>query len=252
VPKPAALKMLSYNILEGGNGRMSDILRVIRAQAPDAVALLEANSHANAKSLARELGMQFAFGRANSKFHVAWLSRLPIVRSTNYRPPILSKTMLEIEVNWHGAPLHLFATHLAGGSDGRLPLDEVPSILELLRPFAGRPHLLTGDFNALGPDDPVGVAPVRQQPMRDAVHIDPRQAIRSILQAGYTDCYRATHPLTPGYTYPADMPWIRLDYVFASPLLAAGLHDAGVVCGDPAARASDHFPVWAEFRAPVP
>ena len=50
------MKVLSYNIREGGDARLGEIAGVILGQRPDAVALLEATSRANAETLARELG----------------------------------------------------------------------------------------------------------------------------------------------------------------------------------------------------
>src|SRR5262245_47987377 len=155
------LRMLTYNILEGGDGRLSLIADIIRNQQPDVVALQEANSQSNADTLARDLDMQIAFGEANSKFHIAWLSRLPIRHEKNHRLGSLSKTLLEIEVAWDDVPLHLFATHLASRweEDAHPRVKEVAAILDTLRPLVDKPHVLVGDFNSLGPDDPVGAAP---------------------------------------------------------------------------------------------
>lgn len=244
------MKVLSYNIQEGGRGRLRSIAELIRAQRPDVVALLEANSRSGAWVLARHLKMELAYGNANGKFHVAWLSRLPIMHTKNHRLPILAKTLLEIQVQWEGEPLRLFATHLAGGADKVHPAEEAPAVLAALQPFANEPHLLVGDLNALSPCDPIGVSPLSEEIMRSGIDTDPRQAIRLILAAGYVDCFRALHPVEqePGYTFPADSPWLRLDYIFASPELAAGLQASGFIASSAAARASDHFPVWAEFQ----
>lgn len=243
------LKVLSYNIREGGARRLPVIADVVERQHPDVVALLEANSRSRAKKLARDFGMHIAFGRANSKFHIAWLSRLPIVRVENHRLGVLTKTLLEIEVNWDGAPLRLFATHLAGGADARHPAEEVPAILDVLRPLRDQPYLLVGDFNSLRPGDSVGTPPRGEERMADAVDGDPRRAIELILEAGHVDCYRSLHPQTPGYTYPSDAPWLRLDYIFAPSRLACCLDACDIVVGDVAEQASDHFPIWADFRS---
>src|SRR5207248_448804 len=100
-------KVLTYNIREGGTGRLPAIASVIRrhpsAATPDAVALLEANDRANAELLARNLDMRIAFGEANSPFHIAWLTRRPVLRRRNHRLPTLAKTLLEIELPWEGA-----------------------------------------------------------------------------------------------------------------------------------------------------
>ena len=50
------------------------------------VALLEANDRESAARLAGDLGLDLVFGDANSDFHVAWLSRLP-VRRAGWQPP---------------------------------------------------------------------------------------------------------------------------------------------------------------------
>lgn len=243
------MKVLTYNISDGGDARLALLAALIRQQQPDAVALLEANSRANVEWLARELGMQFAFGEANCACHVAWLSRLAIRSWANHRHAVLAKTLLEIEVAWEGAATHLFATHLASRHEPPEPVDEVPIILGLLAPFGSRPHLLVGDFNALRPGDPVGLPPAGVVPRGDALGDTPRRAIGQVLDAGYLDCYRALHPDTPGYTYPAVASWLRLDYLFAAPKLAARLVACDVVTGGEAVRASDHLPVGAVFRA---
>jgi exonuclease III len=118
----------------------------------------------------------------------------------------------------------------------------VRSILDLLTPLQDTTHVLVGDFNAVHPEDSVGELPPDERPGYIA-----RQPIELILKAGYTDCYRLLHRDTPGYTYPAQHPWLRLDYIFASVPLAVRLCACDVDSAPPAQRASDHLPVWAEF-----
>ena len=71
-----------------------------------------------------------------------------------------------------------------------------------------------------------------------------RKPIQLLLDAGYRDCYRTIHRQTPGYTYPAPQPWMRLDYLFASPLLAPHIRDCQYDTSDLAQKASDHLPIW--------
>ncbi|MGA2872519.1 MAG: endonuclease/exonuclease/phosphatase family protein [Candidatus Dormibacteria bacterium] len=80
----------------------------------------------------------------------------------------------------------------------------------------------------------------------------PRAAVRSMVQAGYVDCLRALHPRSGSFTCPTYQPAVRVDYLFATRDLAARLVKCEVVgrSGELAAlarRASDHFPVMAEF-----
>lgn len=242
------MRVLSYNIQEGGGDRLERIADVIRRQRPDAVALQEAKSQQHVVVLARNLGMELVFGEANSACHVAWLSRLPILRRENHRLTALSKTLLEIEVNWEGRSLSLFATHLASRHDPGSPDQEMLTILDVLHGVVDLPHVLVGDLNSLRPGDPIGRPPSGEKLRGDAVAGAARQAIRSILESGYTDCYRAVHADAGGYTYPSAAPWLRLDYIFASPQIAARLRECDVVQTEEAEGVSDHFPVWAEYQ----
>ncbi|MGB8344678.1 MAG: endonuclease/exonuclease/phosphatase family protein [Ktedonobacteraceae bacterium] len=234
------MKIMSYNILLGGEDRIPHITNVIREQQPDVVALLEANSRENVETLARKLDMQFVFGEANSEFHVAWLSRLPVVRSENHRLPALAKTLLEIELQWERRRVHLFAAHLQHKLEPEYEqkrVAEVRAILDVMSRLDNRPRLLAGDLNTLRPGDTTGVATDM-----------PREAIPLLLNAGYIDCYRRIHPISPGYTYKLPEPSMRIDYVFASIEMALHLHKCAVVSNEEAQIASDHLPILAEFQ----
>ncbi|MGH7642706.1 MAG: endonuclease/exonuclease/phosphatase family protein [Candidatus Dormibacteria bacterium] len=81
----------------------------------------------------------------------------------------------------------------------------------------------------------------------------PRAAVRSMLRAGYVDCLRSLHPRASAFTCPSYQPAVRIDYIFASKALAERLIRCEVVgrsgeLASVARRASDHFPVLAEFR----
>lgn len=250
------LRILSYNILAGDEERLPLIARVIQSLQPDAVALLEANSQSNVEELAQLLRMEVAFGKANSEFHIAWLSRFPILHTENHRLPVLEKTLLEIDLQWEGTELALFATHLHAGrlqEHDHYRALEMRAILGLLRSFDRQPHVLVGDLNTVHPADipnvPVDSATaIGEGKEKQNTPVFPRQVIPLLLKAGYIDCYRTLHPMTPGYTYPAPIPWLRIDYIFAAQTLAGRLQACDVATGAEAEMASDHFPVWAEFR----
>ena len=79
----------------------------------------------------------------------------------------------------------------------------------------------------------------------------PRGSIGLLLKAGYLDCFRRMNPGAWGFTCPAGAPAGRIDFIFASPELAARLTGSNVITtgeGLPGEQASDHFPVCAEFR----
>jgi exodeoxyribonuclease III len=221
------LRVLSYNILNGGRERLPHIANVIRGSQPDAVALLEANSRPNAQWLARELDMHLTFGKANSEFHIAWLSCVAPRQAKNWCLPVLAKTLLEIELTWEQVPLRLFATHLRAGREREHDLyraEEMRAILDVLRASSETPHLLVGDLNTISPADPTGTPPAAAEveDRRPGTSLLMRAVIPLLLEAGYVDCYRMQHPVEPGYTYQPPEPWLRLDYISPRPNSLAG------------------------------
>lgn len=252
-----ALRILSYNILAGGQDRLALIGNVIQKQQPDVAALLEARSRSNVEALAEQLGMSLTFGEANNIYqdHVVWLSRPQVIRAHNHRLAVFAKTLLEIEILWEGASLRLFATHLRAGQVQEREqhrVREMQAILGILHQLGNQPHILLGDLNTLHPTDQPDISAyisiLRQRGEHTLNPQFPREVIPLLLEAGYIDCYRALHPTTAGYTTDTVHPALRIDYIFAAPLLAKRLHACNIVTGAEAEMASDHFPVWAEFR----
>lgn len=208
---------------------------MLRAQRADVVALQEANDRGNAELLAQRLGMQLAYGEANSAYAVAWLSRLPVTRSQNHRLPVLDKTLLEIEVGG----LRLFATHLSAGRTKAVEPRRIEETQAILGEIGARADVLVGDFNAVGPEDEIGTPPPEEQ----LDHVS-RRPIELILEVGYVDAYRALHD-DHGWTYLTWHPWARLDHVFVSPRLEVARCEVVTE----AAGASDHFPVVADVQS---
>jgi exodeoxyribonuclease III len=235
------LRVLSYNIWNGGEDRLPLIEAVIRAQRPDAVALVEANDRAAVEGLAGRLGMELAYGEANSPFAVAWLSALPVRATTNHRLPILEKTLLELDV----ADVRLFATHLRAGRTERDSERRTAEVAAILGAIGDGDCLLVGDLNAVNPIDLVGIPPPEER-----LEFVAREPVELLLDAGFADCFRLQHPSERGWTYLTWHPWARLDYVLARGEVAGRLRSCDVVAGDDALRASDHLPVVAEFDYP--
>jgi exodeoxyribonuclease III len=227
------MKVMTYNIWNGGRGRLHLIEAVVRDAAPDVLALQEVRDRGGAEGLAARLGMQYVHGDANSEFGVAWLTRRPVAHAENHRLPELAKTLLEIEVDG----LRLFATHLVHGRDRsseRARLREVETILGVLA-RVDEAHVLVGDLNAVHPDDEVGRPPDEER----LEHVS-RAPVARLLDAGYADAFRALHPGEPGWTYLTWHPWARLDHVLVK---GVGALESAVVTAAPAAEASDHFPL---------
>lgn len=114
-----------------------------------------------------------------------------------------------------------------------------------------------GDFNSLAPGDPEpGDLDTLQGHFR-ARYIDldgkmDRRPIASLLQAGFIDigaqCGGTPQPTVPGAGFAGtEFVQFRSDYILASRLLADAATAYTVVGGEPAGRASDHYPIWADF-----
>jgi exodeoxyribonuclease-3 len=251
------LRVLSYNILAGGEDRLPLIARVIKQQQAHVVALQEVRNLQNVEELARQLGMKLTVGEAKNARNdrVAWLSHVPVIRAENHPLPSLAKTLLEIEIFWEGAPLGLFATHLKAGQNQQSEqrrVTEMQAILSLMRTHPNVAHVLVGDLNTVHPSDDVDLAEyivvLKERGERSPAPQFPRQVIPLLLEVGYTDCYRTLHPEAPGYSAHTHHPALRFDYIFASPPFARHLFASDIVTGEEARRASDHFPIWVEFR----
>ena len=223
------MRVLTWNIWNGGEGRVDAIERVLREQDADVVALQEASDREIVEALGSRLGMEVVYGEANRAFAVAWLSRLPMTGTRNHRLPVLEKTLLEVQVDG----LSLFATHLsAGRTKAHEPhrVAEAEAILTLIADA----DLLVGDFNAVHPDDDIGLPP----PEEELEHVS-RRPIELVLDAGFVDCFRELHPSERGWTYLSWHPWARLDYVFAQRIPGS--------CDVVETRASDHFALVADL-----
>lgn len=84
----------------------------------------------------------------------------------------------------------------------------------------------------------------------------PRAVVRQTRAAGYVDLYAATHPdrAQREGSCPSHDPSGRIDYIFASPALAASLVACDVLSDSPTrpvSRASDHRPVLATLALPT-
>ena len=225
----STVRVLTWNIWNGGEGRLDAIENVVREQEAEVVALQEANDRTAVETLGARLGMDVVYGEANSAFAVAWLSRAPVTRAQNHRLPVLEKTLLEVEAGG----MRLFATHL---SAGRTKTHEPHRIAEAeaILDVAGDGDLLVGDFNAVHPDDEVGAPPPEEQ----LDHVS-RGPVELVLEAGFVDCYRELHPRDRGWTYLSAHPWARLDYIFAPRVPRS--------CAVVETQASDHFALVADF-----
>ena len=245
------VRVMSYNIHSGigmdGRYDADRIADVIRSAGADIVGLQEADVHWGERSryddtprrLADRLGMHLFFapiytlapedGKAHERqFGVALLSKFPIVRAENRRLTRLSTQdahaapspmpgFLEAVLDVKGTPLTVYVTHLDFRSDPAIRSVQVDEMLDMMARRDGL-KLLIGDFNA----------------RPDAAELCP---LFSAMRDTWTEVKR-----DPGFTFPADAPDRKIDYILAGPGLCTV--SSAIVDSD----ASDHRPIVAELR----
>lgn len=240
---------MSYNIYHGtGTDGQLDLERtadVIRESGADIIGLQEVDVHWGNRSnfqnqvklLAEKLNMNHfwapiynlepaASGKPRREYGLAVLTEYPILRSENHEiarlspilgpEPQMAPGFPEVVVNVRGVTVTFYATHLDYRGDPSVRTMQVEDMLEIIDADSG-PTVLVGDLNA--PPDAQELAPLWDE---------------------FDDAWDA-EGTGPGYTYPAEDPVKRIDYVLTSPTVET---DSVEVVE---ALAADHRPVVADL-----
>jgi endonuclease/exonuclease/phosphatase family metal-dependent hydrolase len=256
------MRILSYNILDGGKERADALAAVIEPQRPDVVGLVEADDKQVVERLAGRLKMDVLHAPGNSHAS-ALLSRWPIRESINHavlHPAKLEKSLLEATVaepsssrQWTIGVVHLHA-HGTEEAERRREqeIDVVLGVFENQR-LASGPHVLCGDFNANAPYQVIDPQKCKPRTRREWVQNGgglPRRVVQRILDAGYRDSlyeFDRKAGATQG-TFSTEFPGQRVDYIFTFGIEKDRLKRAWIIYDPPARDASDHFPVGLEVE----
>lgn len=253
------MRIVSYNILNGGEGRADPLAEILIAQRADIVVLVEADDLAVLQRLAKRLDMDFIHATGNSSA-AALLSRWPIFESINHAPlqPKISKSLLEAAIQepdgpiWSMGIVHLHAH--ARQADEHKREEELQAVLGVFdsRRRSALPHLLLGDFNSNSPVqqiDPSACKPSTQKEWIENGGQIPRRVVQRLLDAGYIDSLHATNAQAAAAegTFSTQHPGQRVDYIFCHGIPPARLHHAWIETNRLARYASDHFPVGLEI-----
>jgi len=255
------MRIVSYNILEGGVGRADPLAEILLAQRADIVALVEADDPGVVDRIASRLKMDYIHATAG-RTGAALLSRYHIVETIDHAAlakPV-GKALLEAVVSspdsgqWTVGVVHL--THGAYQANEQQRQQELAVVLDIFAEHrrTNRPHLLVGDFNANAPYQQID--PERCKPStRQAWHANgqqiPRRVVQMLLDAGYIDALYAVDPggASTAASFTTLYPGQRVDYIFVfSGSAAAKITRAWIEQDRLAKYASDHFPVGAEIE----
>jgi Metal-dependent hydrolase len=244
------LRLLSYNIRQGGVGREDALAAAIREARPDVAILQEATRPVVVERLAAATGLRHWGCRRGDS--LAFLTREPVVSAAWHRPRLSRHAFLELLPAgraWRVFGVHLSAVHAAWTERRRLM--ELRSLLDAIRSHQHGPHVLIGDFNTVSPGE---IFDFRQLParLRTLVWLSGGRVrwrtIQAIIDAGYRDAFRRLHPDRVGYTFPSWQPHVRLDYLFVPEGFIEHIVCCDVREGVETRGASDHLPIAVELR----
>ena len=248
-----SFRLLTYNIRHGGAGREEKLARVISECAPDLVVLQEASAPASVERIAQLAGMeQWASRKGES---LGFIARRKVMKYDWYKPRVSRHAFLEVVPFGWELPVvgvHLAAVHAAWTERRRAY--ELRALLQSIKAHEHGFHVLTGDFNTLAPGELLDVRKLPHR-LKALVWLSGGRVrwrtIQMVLDAGYTDVFRARHPDDPGYSFPTRDPHVRLDFVFTPRRYSCRITRCEVVITPDAAAASDHFPLVADVRMDV-
>jgi len=253
------LRLLTYNIREGGVGRAEQIAEVIRAANPDVVALQEARYPAVVEQIAGLAG--FPYSGSKRSHSTGFLSKVPVTEYAWRYPPRTRHAILEVSLA-EGFP-RLFVLHLRAWFSKwseRQRARELRGLLDGIKEqlvkeeHAFAFHILAGDFNALAPGEVLDPSHMPRW-IQGMIWVSGRDIARSTIEMmqseGYVDAWRALNADMEGdrgCTFPVWDPHVRLDYVFTPAGYASRFIACEVVRSPEAVRtASDHFPLLVEI-----
>jgi endonuclease/exonuclease/phosphatase family metal-dependent hydrolase len=252
------MRIVSYNILDGGEGRPDPLAEVIEAQKPDIVVLVEADVPAVVDRIAARLKMD-AISAQGRKHGSAILARGAILESINHSllQPEFADCVLEATVAVDGAEWTVAAVHLharARIADEAFREKEIAAILDIFGEHrqSDRAHLLAGDFNANSPIQQVKIEDCKPRTREDVAAnggVLPRTAVGRLLAADYLDTFHAFAGFEAAGvgSFTTQHPGQRVDYIFSYGIDPRRFRDARIEQDRLAKYASDHFPVVLEI-----
>ena len=209
--------------------------------APDIVSFQEAPAEAVVKSIAEQLGMNYAFfpggwpGAILSKFEVVERQNCPLVSWKERPKALFTRHWGRAVVRAPGGDISFFSVHLHP-ADGSVRAREIGEVLKVMAPSLeqGGAVMLQGDLNhpPNGPEYPRWV------------------------EAGLVDAFNRKAEGTSEYSANSHVPQKRIDYIWTSKSLAGRggacriLFERAFRTNPEDARStalSDHIPVMAEF-----
>jgi endonuclease/exonuclease/phosphatase family metal-dependent hydrolase len=189
-----------------------------------------------------------------TRFHVALLSRPPIVEALNLgvRHPQLSRAALRVRVGEGAEALQLLVVHLESGLGAEVEARRMAELRRLVGDLADDvgPTVIVGDLNTNAPYhpvDPASATPDVQQRLAADPGLIHHDVVEHLCHGGWVDAYHRARPHETVHTFSTHSASTRLDYIFVDEALAERVVDAGVERRGFAPYCSDHYPMWVDL-----
>lgn len=249
------MRLISYNILDGGVGRADPIAEILEASRADIITLLEADDPAVVERIAKRLKMDAAI--FDGKSHLAAiLSHWPIQETINHALQLdaisncfAQGTIVDPAGNrWLIAAVHLHPH--AAMIDEQIRMREIQAILQTMP--EQQPYLLAGDFNANSPLQnivPENCKPRTQKQWTENGGMLPREAMQTLFACGHVDTLQALRGDKAGQigSFSTQFPGQRVDFILVRNISPQRITSAWVEQDRLARFASDHYPVGVEI-----
>jgi endonuclease/exonuclease/phosphatase family metal-dependent hydrolase len=229
------MKLLVWNIRQGGGSRRQRIADCMRAHNPDIVALIEFLPSTSAPLLDAGFEYRICTKRNGFDFAVCVLSKTPI-RTLPSGIPVLddSGLWLEIVLPAHGFAFGVVHVPTKSRTVMKRFLD---ALVQVAARTVGDPFLLVGDFNTgIGPAD---------GPMNNFGDVDRFLALQ---ECGFSDLWRRFHGDGIEHTWCRNEKSYRIDHALASPGLLPRVRSCGYSHQERTSGVSDHSVLLVEIE----
>lgn len=255
-----AMKLMTYNILNGGENGLENIVKVVRDEEPDFLTINEANAFDTnqnkiLKWFAEKAGFRYYEIALSGKaeYHVVVFSKYKWEKTTQITP--LTRSCIVTEFKTSAGRLSIASTHLTPFKE----VERIPEINRILSYNKGiQNRILMGDLNSLSKIDGY----------KDEMITGFNEMQINKFTANGKLCFDAIDVITSnGFVDPAVIlkqntiqtaptaineksahTNMRLDYIFVSQPLISFVKSYRVIKNATSETASDHYPIVLECK----
>lgn len=250
---------MTYNILDGGKGRLDLILKIIKTEGPDFLAVNEINGferNDKMNNFSNEIGLPHYKLSLSGEYdyHTAIFSKYPFKEIKEIKPLRNAGILAIIETELE--ELSIVGAHLTPDiEDSRL--SEIDLIIGEQKQYQNK--ILMGDINSLSAGDGYNEEMIKGFNETQLTKFTTNGKFRfdvidKIISSGYIDTaeifgkQNASTVPTEIKQDEAHLTEMRVDYIFVFDSLKDKVKSYSVIRNKMTGRASDHYPVVIEIK----